>query len=1140
MADPNEILVELAAETSGEHKEKRVRLRKNAQQALLYMMGKRAYAGKLQMSNRRFYPNTWGRPQTADSAQWTKRQASRSCTSDEPKCYTHRSGYKQIVPIESDGNYPPEVSTSVLATPPQGTSQFFTFEMTPAQMAVLVPRIRIFKIDYKYDEDTKRIDTDIKKATKREIIFDKAITDEELNILVEKGGNVGSSGIESFEWKLKGVNPAEVDSNIIASLKIYFNNIGVFQKTIDRLHRGEAAPTVASDSSPLELEASFLDLITFAPPTAKNVENLPCLEEYEPAFFEIMAEVGWEVPPVTQQTLLHPAAMDLAAAGLSETQEMRAAGITIGDSDGDGTPDQVHFGDPPGSGNQTLQERDPLVFHPDRALFTLPQIQYIKNSSLKLLLTLTDHKFDFAEDGSATLEANYRARSTMVAEAKYDILGVPHSTLNLEEEIQNMDGSDEPTTADEDADVSVTLAKKKSAESKAKLHKERLHASLRSSYQRILRELLLWNMYEATIPNALLLNFEAQEARDPLGTPNDTNPYRVHDRTLTSRSTALSFNSLLRVIASADAAGTTTMREVAYAKMDANAVDYAASRGTLPFASFGQGHLATMPSQRPATSGAPGDTAAQQKAWQDAYDDPEFDQTGNELFMKNLSKIQGLLAAKDDKGKTNPPPVKIKRIKAKLGSTVGKKTPNQKALDKILDGKSDLAQGDFLDSDPNALNNYGDISPHADGTSRIPFFYLGDILEVFLTSPGIVEAVANQKLAIVTTDVKFLNYFSLINSIVLAGQKNQFEVKTATMAKSVSFEAIKCKSAALPKSVRDQLYDHVNIAHIPISAQLFLDFFAEKITSRQATVYYLEDFIRDLFNLFVKPIVADQGILGVPINYPAFININVDTDNKRCMIFRGAQGGEKIGYDEKRQLWSDLVGGRLKKTDPSRAGSRGVDDANKPVTDSTGIRAGESYIASLSVYKRLTDRGFEWITPNAASRIHGAGQVTQRYDAIMPPPTSPETAATVKILGFLTSIDNFNGNYEDNMKKGMANFIVGLSRGIIKSVEFDRVDQPHLREARAAKSRTFALGQLRELYNVTLTMYGNNLLKPGELIYVEPNPIVFGKPTSKTSVARILGLGGYHMVVDVSHSISKDGWETVAKALFMAAPAVPE
>ena len=137
----------------------------------------------------------------------------------------------------------------------------------------------------------------------------------------------------------------------------------------------------------------------------------------------------------------------------------------------------------------------------------------------------------------------------------------------------------------------------------------------------------------------------------------------------------------------------------------------------------------------------------------------------------------------------------------------------------------------------------------------------------------------------------------------------------------------------------------------------------------------------------------------------------------------------------------------------------------------------------------------------------------------------------------MTEYTKFNGDYQDNFKKGICNFIMGLDRGVLKSMSFHRVDQPHLRESRVSKSRQAWSMQLRELYHVSLELYGNLLVKPGMLIYVEPNPVMFGKPTAINSPARLLGMGGYHLVTQVSNTISWDGgWDTSITALHVATP----
>jgi hypothetical protein len=78
--------------------------------------------------------------------------------------------------------------------------------------------------------------------------------------------------------------------------------------------------------------------------------------------------------------------------------------------------------------------------------------------------------------------------------------------------------------------------------------------------------------------------------------------------------------------------------------------------------------------------------------------------------------------------------------------------------------------------------------------------------------------------------------------------------------------------------------------------------------------------------------------------------------------------------------------------------------------------------------------------------------------------------------------------------------------------------------------------QLRELYNVTLKLYGTPTMKPGQYVYVTPSQLGFGDVRTKGSVARTLGIGGYHLVVDVDSRIDRTGYETTVKALHQCFP----
>ena len=160
----------------------------------------------------------------------------------------------------------------------EDVERFFSFELTSAQQAALYPKLRLYKIIYELDKKGN-IKLPQKEKSREEIVFEKVITQKELDILTARGGNIGSSGIESFEWKLMGVNPADTDSNIEASLKIYFNNIGVFAERIESLRTAadleemaatNTVPAVATaqrkGAAILRDQAHFLDFNYFCSP----------------------------------------------------------------------------------------------------------------------------------------------------------------------------------------------------------------------------------------------------------------------------------------------------------------------------------------------------------------------------------------------------------------------------------------------------------------------------------------------------------------------------------------------------------------------------------------------------------------------------------------------------------------------------------------------------------------------------------------------------------------------------------------------------------------------------------------------------------------------------------------------------------
>jgi hypothetical protein len=276
------------------------------------------------------------------------------------------SGYKYVAPVLSSGTGRAATSYSNLIRRKNADK---IVEISTDLMAILVPTLRIYKMEYQSkldpDDGTKLIPDLDQAPVEREVIFDDFIDPADLErIFNSKQGRVGATGIKSFQWDLKGVNPAEVDANITAQLNIYFNNVSdIFtdEKGVRQLKAGRQG------------KASFLDLIIYAPQT--KVANMAGLNPHDPlymlydgVFFEIKAVVGWAVPPKVSNMFPRP----------------------------DGT---------------TLEDFREAIRHSQTVLF----------------LQLTTHRFDFNQDGTANLVINYRARYDNKRNTD-DIFNISHQT----------------------------------------------------------------------------------------------------------------------------------------------------------------------------------------------------------------------------------------------------------------------------------------------------------------------------------------------------------------------------------------------------------------------------------------------------------------------------------------------------------------------------------------------------------------------------------------------------------------------------------------------------------------------------------------------------------------------------------------
>jgi len=173
-----------------------------------------------------------------------------------------------------------------------------------------------------------------------------------------------------------------------------------------------------------------------------------------------------------------------------------------------------------------------------------------------------------------------------------------------------------------------------------------------------------------------------------------------------------------------------------------------------------------------------------------------------------------------------------------------------------------------------------------------------------------------------------------------------------------------------------------------------------------------------------------------------------------------------------------------------------------------------------------------------ASRLSGNDITAQNPMApILKPYMTPTDMFHYKVFYLVNEVadPNLKGDRGLDAKSGIQHLVMGATDGILKEAQFKRTTQKGLREQRVVDANEFnPLKHLADVYNITAKMVGNVIFYPGQLVYL--NPIGFGTklglPHEPNSPSRAMGLGGYHVITQVSSFIENGKFETTVEALW--------
>jgi hypothetical protein len=268
--------------------------------------------------------------------------------------------------------------------------------------------------------------------------------------------------------------------------------------------------------------------------------------------------------------------------------------------------------------------------------------------------------------------------------------------------------------------------------------------------------------------------------------------------------------------------------------------------------------------------------------------------------------------------------------------------------------------------------------------------------------------------------------------------------------------------------------ESINIGNIPISVELFNEWFTENVIKPERTSYPVMYFVRDITKYLVTEILLES-----------------------CF---------KNDLDKNLQFKTNNFLGRRKS-----------DETRDPIG---ALLASQEENVMLNVTKHYKSGEL----PLEADNNGVSTSVKNLYNYITIYAEAPR-GRTDKV-----------GNKTDDELNGIMHYQLGRDRGILKKIKFSKSDMQYVREARFFRHGHDGLMQLSAVYKVSMEMVGNTLYYPGMEVFIDPVGLIGAgadfDPRKQTSIANKMGFGGYHLITGVKSSIGPGKFTTSIEAMF--------
>jgi hypothetical protein len=334
-----------------------------------------------------------------------------------------------------------------------------------------------------------------------------------------------------------------------------------------------------------------------------------------------------------------------------------------------------------------------------------------------------------------------------------------------------------------------------------------------------------------------------------------------------------------------------------------------------------------------------------------------------------------------------------------------------------------------------------------------------------------------------------------------------------------------------PFDVVDPLTDEifqVNLADIPISVNYFIDWFMQKIISKQEASYPLMSFIREALNdLVIRTMNDAEFCFGGATRQKAVYNSNYLIGKGVTRHFHdGALGNAGTMIDQLQQFedWTNnyYVGYNMVGIRTSWGGTAapptGIVSDGFPQHRLYTNLVSDANLTSANCSNPLLAtfrEDMEEIGHTICDDLYYKYAIITLANGHMP---------------------DLRGNKAEDMENNILWFHIGSPSGPVKSMKFNKTDMKGVKEARFFREGFNGLAQLREPYDVNISCYGQARIFPGQMIYVDPIGMGtgMGSPSDLNSIAYLLGFGGYHQVIKVKNTIKAGDYTTDIEAKWVS------